>query len=219
MVGGSNLYCFKTKIQDSATYEFPEDTAVLDLVDQAFPECSADKCFEKRESCQDVGKIFDRLRKAAFLNPSHKEYWRYLSCIYASAGFADNAKGMRSIYNGLLGAKEDEGPEHFIDNSCEVNEDCIFVSKCIYDNNTKEYDYREKFFLPANKNYVTECQGIVPCGSSCRCDSSKREIRRTSFLGRRSYNIRLRCVNFQCVGERANSPFKPEQDFSKKGQR
>ena len=101
-VCGTDTACFKNKVQEDATYKFPEDTQILQLVDLAFPECSANRCLERRDSCKDAGKIFDRLRRAAFLNPSKKEYWRALSCIYASAGFADSAKGMINIYKRSL---------------------------------------------------------------------------------------------------------------------
>ena len=193
------INCMKSKIQDPETYAFPEDTDILALVDKNFPECSAKACFQKKESCDNVGAIFKRLRKAAFLNPHKKEYWRYLSCIYASAGFAENAKGMRNIYNGLLGAKYTglkSQTEYFIDKSCNVDEDCIYVSECNYDYKKKKYDISEILFNPANKDYVTECQGIVPCGDSCRCGSDKKRVIPESG---RTYRLFCSKKSFQCV--------------------
>ena len=191
---GTDAYCFKNKIQESATYEFPEDTEILQLVDLAFPECSANNCSERREHCKDTEKIFDRLRKAAFLNPSKKEYWRALSCIYASAGFVDGAEGMINIYKGLLGA----GPHgDGIDRSCQVDEDCVFVPECSKSFSKKTMEYtlfkEETHLTPANKNFVPECQGLVLCGAD-----PKRE-RKTSD----GKTMRLRCVNSQCVEEEA----------------
>ena len=195
------INCMKSKIQDPATYAFPEDTDILALVDKNFPECSAKACFQKKESCDNVGAIFKRLRKAAFLNPHKKEYWRYLSCIYASAGFAENAKGMRNIYNGLLGAKYtglESQTEYFIDKSCNVDEDCTYVSECNYDYKKKKYDISEILFKPANKDYVTECQGIVPCGDSCRCGSDKKKVIPESG---RTYQLFCSKESFQCEGD------------------
>ena len=144
---GQEINCIKSKIKNPATYKFPEDVDILALVDKNFPECRAKECFQKKESCQNVGEIFHRLREAAFLNPHKKEYWRYLSCIYASAGFAENAKGMRNIYNGLLGAKNryaTDRTEEFVDTSCQVDEDCIFVPTCRY-SGIKERIHVESF--------------------------------------------------------------------------
>ena len=205
---GTYIYCYKNKIQDSATYEFPEDTGVLELVDHAFPECSTDKCLERRDECKDTGEIFDRLRKAALLNPSKKEYWRALSCIHASAGFADSAEGMMNIYEGLLGA----GPNgDGIDRSCQVDEDCVFVPNCSqsFSKETMEYTlFKEEGYLtltPANKDYVPECQGLVLCDGS----GSKRE--RKTFEGK---TMSLRCVNSRCIEEAPS-----QTDTSSTGQR
>ena len=196
---GEDIYCYKNKIQDSATYEFSEDTAVLELVDGAFPECNADKCTEKRESCQDTQEIFDRLKKAAFLNPSKKEYWRALSCVYASAGFVDSAKGMMNIYNGLLGA----GPDgDGIDRSCQEDEDCVFVPDCEKNFSVSTMKYTAKDFIPANKNYVTECQGSILCEGTCPCESQKTEY---AAFGSKSV-IRAKCVNSKCQAVSEQTP-------------
>ena len=223
------INCIKSKIQDPATYEFPEDLDILALVDKNFPECSANACFQKKESCENVGAIFQRLRKAAFLNPHKKEYWRYLSCIYASAGFAYNAKGMRNIYNGLLGAKYIKynsrmRTEEFIDKSCQVDEDCIYVNSCPYDFKNKKYypkhDHDEYHLKPANKDYVSECQGIAPCGDSCRCGSDKKKVvtkfpkdENNNYLKDKNGDYptyketyRLLCKNSQCVEEKEEMP-------------
>ena len=209
---GEDINCFKLKLQEDSTYEFEEDEGVLELVELAFPECSADKCLEKRESCQDVDQVFERLRKAAFLNPENKDYWRYLSCVYASSGFPDNAKGMRNIYNGLLGADPAETAEErvhtYVDVSCQVDSDCSYVPKCLYDHKKKEYYSHEAFFTPANKDYITECQGSVLCEGTCRCGSDKRERSAYKYVlddqGNKQFtltNMRLRCVDSQCVEE------------------
>ena len=197
---GTDVYCFKNNILKDSTYEFPEDTGVLELVDQAFPECSADKCLQRGDSCQDMEETFNRLRKAALLNPSKKEYWRALSCIHASAGFADSAEGMINIYNGLLGA---DPSSDGIDRSCQVDEDCVFVPKCSHNfsKETMDYSSKEISFTPANKDYVPECQGLVLCDGL----SSRREIKDS-----KGKTMRLRCVNSQCIEEEVQ----PEQEQS-----
>ena len=218
---GEDINCFKLKLEEDSTYQFEEDERVLELVELAFPECSADKCLEKRESCQDVSQIFERLRKAAFLNPENKDYWRYLSCVYASSGFPDNAKGMRNIYNGLLGADPAEMAEDrvntYVDQSCQVDSDCSYVPKCLFDHKKKEYYSHEAFFTPANKDYITECQGSVLCEGACRCGSDKRERDAYKYVlddqGNKQFtltNMRLRCVDSQCVEEEVAAPSEEE---------
>ena len=225
---GKDIYCFRNKLQDSTTYEFPRDEGVLELVELAFPECSSDKCFEKRESCQDVDQIFERLRKSAYLNPENKEYWRYLSCVYSASGFPDNAKGMRNIYNGLLGAGPAETDEDrsntYVDVSCQVDSDCSYVPKCLFDYKNKEYYSQEAFFTPANKDYITECQGSVLCEGACRCGNDKRERQSYKYVldknGNKQFsltNMRLRCVNSQCVEEEISPSQTEEESISTTG--
>ena len=232
---GTDVYCFKNNIQKDSTYQFPEDTDVFELVESAFPQCSADKCLETSNICTDKVTTFERLRKAAFLNPSNKEYWRYLSCIYASNGFQENAKGIQSIYNGLLGAPPaetiDDRLATYTDKSCQVDEDCVLVPECRYAggkayHNYKGYYPNEIFFAPANKNFVTECQGTVLCEGACRCDSQKRERKSVKYIrnedGRVTQTlfptVRLRCVNSQCIEEEFQ-PDQPDQPEGGTGQR
>ena len=40
---GTDLYCFKNKIREDSTYNFPEDEGLQEAVEQAFPECSANQ--------------------------------------------------------------------------------------------------------------------------------------------------------------------------------
>ena len=84
---GDDIYCFKNKIREASTYTFPEDEGLFEAVEEAFPECSADKCLERSNSCPDKEAAFKRLRKAAFLSPHNMKMWRSLSCIYASKRF------------------------------------------------------------------------------------------------------------------------------------
>ena len=203
---GSDIYCYKNKIREPAAYRFSEDTAVLELVDKAFPECNADnKCLKKRDSCQDTGEIFDRLRKAAFLNPSKKEYWRALACIHSTAGFTDSAEGMMNIYKGLLGEGSDG--EGRINNSCQVDEDCVYTSDCSlsFSKKTMGYtDFKETHLRPANKDHVSECQWLA-------CDDSGPKRERQLSKEGETITMRLSCVNSKCVEAEAA----PEESSSK----
>ena len=206
---GDDIYCFKNKIREDSTYEFPEDEGLFEAVEEAFPECSADKCLERSSSCTDKEAVFKRLRKAAFLNPSsNKEMWRYLSCIYASSGFPDNARGMQNIYNALLGASPAEtigerNGQH-IDSSCNTDEDCILVPECYFNFDTNTYNTygnAEWMYLrPANKDHITECQGPALCNGECRCGNEE-HLSIFSDTENQSLNIifRTQCVDSKCV--------------------
>ena len=218
---GEDINCFKNKIVQDSTYEFPEDEGLFEAVEEAFPECSADKCLERSDSCTDKEAVFKRLRKAAFLNPSsNKEMWRYLSCIYASSGFPDNARGMRNIYNALLGASPAETFRDriipYIDRSCNVDEDCILVPKCSFNFGEQKYYSDSVSLTPANKDYVTECQGPALCNGKCRCGSEEDSDMYSQSLFGGCFRpeqvdnlesctspvpitLRTRCVSSQCV--------------------
>ena len=192
---GKDIYCYKLKINNPATYEFPEDTGVLQLVNKAFPECNPDPntCSERKNNgCHNTEEVFDRLKKAAFLNPSKKEYWRALACIYASNGFVDSAEGMMNIYKGLLGAKPGDND---VDISCQVDEDCVFVPDCKknFSLSNMGYSKEKPIFIPANKNYIAECEGSILCGGACPCEIRKREYEYKDTI------YSLKCVNSQCV--------------------
>ena len=215
---GDDIYCFKNKIREASTYEFPEDEGLFEAVEEAFPECSADKCLERSNSCTDKEVVFKRLRKAAFLNPSsNKEMWRYLSCIYASSGFPDNARGMRNIYNALLGASPAETIAErngqYVDISCNTDEDCILALPCYFAFNTNTYNNygnNEWMYLRAvNKNYFTECQVPALCNGKCRCGNEE-QMSIFSNVESQRINIifRSQCVNSKCVRKH----YFPEQD-------
>ena len=204
---GADIECFKNLIQQDSTYEFPEEEGVMEMVEQAFPECSATKCLERSNKCKDKALALEKLRKAAFLNPSsNEEKWRYLSCIYSSGGFADNAKGMKSIYEALLGAPPAEGSDEKIGNwlagyrNCETDDDCGLVPSC----------HNTSYYHPANKNYVMECQGPILCNGNCRCNG---ELKKPALV----FNVRSQprkiikstravCVNQQCEAQEFSPP-------------
>lgn len=156
---GRNVACFKEMIQKEATYNFPEDQGLFQAVNNAFPHCSSNQCnIESSRTCEDKGAVFKRLRKAAFLNPSNGELWRNIACVYNSGNFSKNAQGAMSIYKATFG-----NIDMSLYTSCEVDADCTHVPSC----SPSETD--QQTLLPANQNYIAQCQGRVLCNNKCRC--------------------------------------------------
>ena len=96
---GTDKACFKEALRADATYQFPIDDVLFKELSFIFPNCGLEGADSQSNiaSCEDKERVFNRLRKAAFLNPSKKELWQILSCIYASNGFTENALGLRMI--------------------------------------------------------------------------------------------------------------------------
>ena len=219
---GADIACFKRLIGQDSTYEFPEEEGLMEEVERAFPECSTTQCRQKSNSCEDKAASFEKLRKALFLNPSSdKEQWRYLSCIYSSSGFADNAKGARGVYDALLGAPpaenryERDGKWLAGDRSCQTDDDCKLVLAC---NNTVGDDIG-KYYLAANKDYKTECEPLL-CNGNCQCDDELDEpvnVRIFRLVPADAYMAKTRediktiksnravCINSQCVAQEISS--------------
>ena len=186
---GRNAACFKEKIQKDATYDFSEDQGLLQAVNNAFPHCSSNQCSTaSSRTCEDKAAVFERLRKAAFLNPSNGELWRNIACIYDSGNFTKNAQGAMSIYKATFGNTDSS-----LYTFCTVNEDCTHVPFCSVSENNLN------MFLPANKNYVAECQGRVLCNNKCRCGHQESNLptEEQNVFGK----IIATCVNSQCISE------------------
>ena len=185
---GRDAACFKRMIQEDATYNFPEDQGLLQAVNNAFPHCSSNQCnTASSRTCEDKDAVFERLRKAAFLNPSNGELWRNIACIYESGNFTKDAQGAMSIYKATFG-----NTDNSLYTSCEVDADCTHVPSC----SSSESDL--SVLLPVNKNYVAECQGRVLCNNKCRCGSQEFQL----LSGEGTIKKRTAtCVNSQCVSE------------------
>ena len=194
---GSNVSCFKEMIQKEATYVFPEDSGVLQAVNRAFPQCSSNQCgVESNQACVDKAAIFKRLRKAAFLDPSNGELWRSIACIYDSHNLLKNAQGAMSFYKATFG-----NVDHSLYTSCEVDADCGHIPSCSSNNLGA--------LLPANKDYVAECQGRVLCNNKCRCGNQELGFPTKSqnvFGARQAY-----CVNSQCVSRYSTYVARPQE--------
>ena len=184
---GKNIVCFKEMIQKDSTYNFPEDKGLIQEVNSAFPQCSNNQCGkESSKTCEDKGAVFERLRKAAFLNPSNGELWRNIACIYDSGNFTKNAQGAMSIYKATFG-----NIDMSLYTSCEVNEDCTHVPSCSL------YRAGRTVLLPVNKSYVAECQARVLCNNKCRCGNQEFDLltkKKNVFGSRQAY-----CINSKCI--------------------
>ncbi len=184
---GKNIACFKEMIRKDSTYDFPENSGLLQAVNSAFPHCNSNQCSrESGKTCEDKAAVFKRLRKAAFLNPSNGELWRNIACIYDSGNFTKNARGAMSIYKATFGNVDMSLYTH-----CEVNEDCIHVPSCAFSR------VGQVVLLPVNKSYIAECQGRILCNGKCRCGNQEFDLptrRQNVFGSNRAY-----CVNSKCV--------------------
>ena len=190
---GEDESCFKSKIQDPSTYEFPEDSDVLQVVDQAFPECSVNHCSDRFNICVDKASAIKKLRKAAFLNPYDKELWKQLACIYKSNGFTQDAKGAMSFYKALFGPDRNDVSAYSF---CSVNSDCTLIpSSCSASDNSLSAVTQ----ADAEIYYVERCEQTRRCNNKCRCDSS--EDIPSSTQGFSDYYI-SRCVNSRCVSSK-----------------
>ena len=96
-----------------------------------------------------------------------------------------NGPGMLNAYKlGMVGKRLKE----------QCGEDIYCYKNKIQDSATYEFlEDTAKYFIPANKNYVTECQGSILCRGTCPCESQKTEY----VFGSKSV-MRAKCVNSQC---------------------
>ena len=95
--------CFQREIRKDENYKFPVDDSLQMEISEAFPECSNQNHYgiKKNLQCEDKKIIFNKIRKAAFLNPFTKKLWKTLGCIYGKSGFSVNQAGMKMIATAL----------------------------------------------------------------------------------------------------------------------
>ena len=194
---GTDLYCFKNKIREDSTYDFPEDEGLLEIVDQVFPECSADNCSAEFSVCADKADTFKRLRKAAFLNPSNKKLWKYVACAYNSSGFTKNGEGIISIYKTNFGRTQNNQQAYAF---CRVDSDCTFIPSSTCEGNTKDQTSSILAATEAESEiYYAEqqCSPRPLCNGKCRCD--RRETINTVETNSRISTYSSRCVDSRCV--------------------
>ena len=82
--------CFNRFLQQRETYS--ETISDISSVQETFPECFSRRSTGIPISC-DIRRLeLERLRKAAFLNPSNHLLWSAIACIHHSDGLHQNAK-------------------------------------------------------------------------------------------------------------------------------
>ena len=101
-----DTFCFQREIERENIYQFSpyypfagEDDFQREI-QETFPECAFGEENQKEQtaiSCNDKKSVFNKLRKAALLNPSYKDLWETLACLYESNGYKENALGLRRL--------------------------------------------------------------------------------------------------------------------------
>ena len=182
---GKDVSCFRKMIQDSSTYNFPKDLGLIETVEQAFPECSQ-TCGGSTEFCADKSEVFQRLRKASFLDPSNKKLWPYLACIYESGGLKLDALAMVNTYKALYGPPKNERAAH---TTCQNHSDCVLIP-C---SPVPSLPFLAVTKAEAAIQYaIGRCKKTL-CNGKCRCGNEETAINQNS----KTYSSR--CVNSQCV--------------------
>ena len=194
---GTNMYCFKNKIREASTYNFPEDEDVISVVEQVFPECSSDNCNVEFSICADKALAFKRLRKAALLNPSNKKLWKYIACAYNSSGFTKNGEGIMNIYKPLFGPIKDNKEAYTF---CRTNADCTLIpaSVCGVTPADQNVPVLARTLAGAEIYYAEQhCTSRPLCNDKCRCADQetinfvKADLKTNVFSSS--------CINSQCV--------------------
>ena len=182
---GTDESCFQQKINDDNIYEFPEDTGLLSEMAQVFPECAGRACAEKPSSCLDQKAVFDRLRKAAFLDPENEQLWRDVACVYQTAGFDRNAFGMMNI------AESSYGPDGYPDSSkCSFDSDCVFMPICGLNGFSG---------FQAGNIFENDIFKFKTCSSKELCEIQEAGLKKNST------KFQLVCENSRCVSNSIGS--------------
>lgn len=180
---GTDKLCIREMIQGEELYTFPKDTEVIDAVERAFPECSMNHCSDHFSVCTDKSTVLKRLRKAAFLDTSNKELWKYLSCTYQSLGFPKDAQGAMSVYKALFGPFQNNRKAYSI---CTTDSECSLVPDNCSVAPTEFLAFSQK---EAEVYYVDSCQEKPLCNNKCSCGNEERLAGKIYFS---------RCINSQC---------------------
>ena len=228
---GTDIYCFKNMIRKDSSYDFPEDQGLFEEMSRVFPECSSDNCKAEFSVCIDQAKVFKRLRKAVLLNPSNKELWKHLACVYNSSGFTKNGEGIMNIYKSLYGPTNNNKEAHTL---CREDADCTLIPSTTCGGfmtiRRSEHNYCYKVgrtyrcSIPVLAKTVAEsdihyaeqhCSPKPPCNEKCRCENQEtiqHHMTKTSLFS-------SRCVNSQCVLNTDTIADTSEESSSGTGQR
>ncbi|MDE0151711.1 MAG: S8/S53 family peptidase [Bdellovibrionales bacterium] len=186
---GTNITCFQEKIHEESTYEFTEDTGLSSAVAAAFPECGQSVCSGEVSSCVDKEAVFKRLRKAAFLNPSNKDLWRDVACVYNNGGFEENVKGVLGIYKSLFGPAVNDVAAYTM---CSENADCALVPACAGASGSAPFSAVATSV--ADIHNIEQCGEVTLCNGKCSCGEQEDASTNDGVL-----QYSTACVNSQCV--------------------
>ncbi len=219
---GKDVACFKQKINDPKTYQFPPpDEFFLLEIRKAFPECdnecdkrekssscngaSYSNCVSVSSQCTNKKLVLNKLRKEAFLNPHNAQLWRNTACIYQSAGFKKEAQGALATYK-AINYKYNRDNNHLY---CEAHSDCTLVpDKSCSDGSIFEtigHVFSSGKFKPQNKHaaelYYFNCmegRGTpTACNGACRCGNTE-TVPVESGENPPQKRYESRCVNHVC---------------------
>lgn len=87
-------------IRGEEIYNFPKPLRLQTDLQNMFPRCVAKKRTDNivlKRSCEEIKKVFNKLRKTVLLDPSREDLWKTLSCIYKEGGFTVNGMMLESI--------------------------------------------------------------------------------------------------------------------------
>ncbi len=186
---GTDISCFQEKIHEDSIYVFPEDEGLSSSVAEAFPECGRSVCSGESSSCVNKEALFKRLRKAAFLNPSDKQLWRNVACVYNTGGFKENVKGILSIYKSLFGPSVNDREVYTM---CEVNSDCTLVPACTSSEELAPFSAVTNYV--ADIYNIEQCEETTLCNGKCSCEAQENTSTNNGIVQYSSA-----CVNSQCI--------------------
>ncbi len=186
---GKNLSCFKQRIKDPKTYDFPKEPGLEEEIESAFPECRFFSCDEiNQNTCQDKASVFKKLRQSALLQANDKDLWAYLACIYKSNGFLSASQAVEKTYKALL-----EGKGNKWDKFCKRDADCVLVSDCQNPDQFIAISQESK-----NMYYATECTRNM-CGDRLKCGCGPGKKRITKTKNNTSFTYSSKCRKNKCT--------------------
>ncbi len=198
---GKNISCFKDKIKQDDTYRFPEDEAVSEALDKAFPSCSStctEEDLKSTPSCAEKANALKEFRKQVFLNPQNKNLWKKLACVYAEGGFEENSRFSQSVYTDTV----DRGSDG---KDCKKDADCFLVPACF--GNANGLIAKPRSFKDSHYILCMELNGKIPlCNGKCRCDSKEKVSSSSAEAG---HVATASCVDSRCIITKEYGPPPP----------
>ncbi len=95
--------CFSKEIKKQENYRFPLDPKLRWELRSTFPQCSNSETKKTTSAvtCEDKKRVFKKLRQEILLNPTNKNLWETLSCIYKNEKLWQNEELLQKIIMSL----------------------------------------------------------------------------------------------------------------------